>query len=233
MKAWVELWVRLKVVDLVAQTAWMTFTEKLDFENDLLGLIRYSYWGMNAEGTGNDELMEEVDRVIRMDSAFTNQNKHLYRLVLVEAAPGDVGRAGSSGTGGASAAGDEEFAIFLSRGDLALERDYPLHESCGETTAPAENVFAFDCLVRERKSDRERGYCGRLNARLSGVTVSDVKAGEVWRLIVRATSPEEAAGKIESMLITRSRREGLILNPHYQKYEIVSSRRLERKEKVR
>lgn len=233
MRAWVELWVRLKVVDLVAQTALITFTEKLDFEDDLLGLVRYSYWGMNADGAGSEDLIEEVDRVIRMDSAFTNQNKHLYRLVLAEAAPGDDGRAVSSGADGDSTSEDGELTILQSRGDLALGRDYPILESGSGTTASARDIFAFDCLVRERTNDREAGYCSRLNARLNGVAVSDMKAGEVWRLIVGATSPEEAAENIKSMLVTRTRREGLILNPHYQKYEIISSRRLKRKEKVR
>lgn len=221
--AWMELWVRLKVVDLVAQTALITFTEKLEFENELLGLVRYSYWGMNAKGGGNEELLAEVDRVIRMDSAFTNQNKHLYLLAL--AAPG-VGE----GTG---PSGDGKSRILMSTGDLTLEKDFPIRGTGGGESASDESKFAFDCLVREQDGRREKGYQGRLNGRLNGVEVVDLKAGEVWRLIVRAASANEASERVERMLITRSRKQGLLLNPHYQKYELLASIQIGRKEGVR
>ncbi len=200
MKARVELWVRLKVVDLVSQTAWMTLIEKLELGDDLRGLVHYSYWGMDVEGSDGTTILGEIDRVVRMDSAFTNQNKHLYRLI--------VGGAGSTG-------------------DLVLEKDFPLHVA--ETHRPERGgIFAFDCLVRELRSHREEGFKKRLNTRLKSVSVSDLKAGEVWRVMIRGRNEDEAAKRIEGIIVTRSRREGLLLNPHYQHFEIISSTRLER-----
>lgn len=87
-------------------------------------------------------------------------------------------------------------------------------------------LFAFDCLVRERRRDREEGFEARLNARLKGVTVSNMKCGEMWRLVVSAESEKEALATVEKMLVSRSRREGLLLNPHYQTYEILATTRL-------
>ena len=49
MKTPVQLWVRLKVIDLVTQTARITLTEKLDFADALRGMTHYWYWGMDAE----------------------------------------------------------------------------------------------------------------------------------------------------------------------------------------
>lgn len=200
MKARVELWVRLKVVDLVSQTAWMTLVEKLELGDDLRGLVHYSYWGMDAEGSDGMTILNEIDRVVRMDSAFTNQNKHLYRLIV---------------EGGGST------------GDLVLEKDFPMNVAAKHQSERG-GIFSFDCLVRELHSNREEGFKKRLNARLKAVSVSDLKAGEVWRVIIRGRNEDEAAKRIKEMIITRSRREGLLLNPHYQGFEIISSTRLEK-----
>lgn len=196
MNCSIDLWVRLKVIDLVAQTAWMTLTEKLDFESDLCGIIRYSYWGMEAEGESAGSILAEVDRVVRVDSAFTNQNKHFYSL---------------------SVHGGSE---LLASGDLDLDGDFPVRKIDGSDPAD-KAVFACDLLVREKSLEREKGFTSRLNARLDGVKVTGMKAGEVWRILVMASSEEEAAGKVKEMAVTRSRREGLLLNPHYQKYEFL------------
>ena len=211
MKTQVQLWVRLKVIDLVTQTARITLVEKLNFADALRGITHYWYWGMEAEGADAKSVLAEIDRVIRLDSAFTNQNKHLYRL-----------------TAGAG----------LVTGDLALEKDFgvPAVPSPGPAADAAKGpcrgtagtgLFAFDCLVRERRRDREAGFAERLNARLKGAKVSGMKHGEVWRLIVGAPSEKAALGDVEKMLVSRSRREGLLLNPHYQEYEIIATTRVE------
>jgi hypothetical protein len=222
MKTPVQLWVRLKVIDLVTQTARITLTEKLDFAGTLAGMTHYWYWGMEAEAADAAGALEEIDRAIRLDSAFTNQNKHLYRL---------------------SAGG-------RALGDLALEKDYAVGSGAdtsaegpigGSATGPGAEVsapgtgfragisalFAFDCLVRERRPDREAGFAARLNARLKGVTVSNMKCGEMWRLVVSAPDERQALAAVERMLVSRSRREGLLLNPHYQTYEILATTRLD------
>lgn len=204
MKGWVELWVRLKVIDLVSQTAWMTLTEKLDFDGVLCGMVRYSYWGMEADGSTGDGIISGIDRVIRLDSAFTNQNKHFYRLGL------------------SMEKGSEPEKVT---GDLKLGGDYPIMEE-GEG-AGGGKLYACDLLVTELGSDRGAGYAARLNARLDDVKVSGVVSGEVWRMIVRAGSEDEAKIKVEDMAVTRSRREGLLLNPHYQQYGFIGTHLLE------
>lgn len=190
MIADIELWVRLKVTDLVAQTAQMALAEKMGFEDDLRGIVRYSYWSMTAEGGSLDAMIDAIDREIRLDSAFTNQNKHHYLL-----------RAGGEGRS-------------LYRGGLELDKDYP---------GAAEGVFACDVLVTGQDRRSDEGFTERLAPRLEGVEITDMRSGEVWRLLVRASGAEEAAGKVERMAVTRTRREGLLLNPHYQSFEILRS----------
>lgn len=202
-----QLWVRLKVIDLVTQTARITLVDKLDFGDRLRGMTHYWYWAMDAEGGDPAAALAEIDRAIRLDSAFTNQNKHSYRLAAGEIVLGDLAlekdgaASGGPGAGGASA-------------------------SRGGASAGSE-LFAFDCLVREKSGGRETGFTERLNARLRGVSVSNMKCGELWRLVVAAPSMDAARADVEKMLVSRSRREGLLLNPHYQLYEIIATRRLD------
>ncbi|MCX5753298.1 MAG: hypothetical protein NTW97_06570, partial [Candidatus Krumholzibacteria bacterium] len=59
------------------------------------------------------------------------------------------------------------------------------------------------------------------------VVVSNMKCGEVWRLVVSAPSEQAALAAAEKMLVSRSRREGLLLNPHYQTWEILATTRLD------
>ena len=186
-----DLWVRLKVIDLVAQTAWITLTEKLGLEAELFGLARYSFWRMEIEADDGQAALDEIDRAIRLDSAFTNQNKHLYMLRM------DDGQA---------------------RGDLRLDKDYPVLTGNG-----GRSGYAVDCLVRELDTDREKGYLDRLNMRLENVRVTDLVAGEVWRILLDAGNEKEAVQKVERITVTTSRREGLLLNPHYQQLEILSA----------
>lgn len=211
---WVELWVRLKVGDLVTQTAWMTLTEKLGLADELCGLAHYTYWGMTADAPGGDAALDEIDRVVRMDSAFTNQNKHRYRLLMRESEPG----AGRSGANVLS----PSIVDLTSRGDLVLEKDLPLRGE-GKQPAGRKRIFVFDCLVRELRPDRERGFEDRLNGLLRGMTVSRLRYGEVWRVLLFARNAGEARERLDRLMVTRTRREGLLLNPHYQRFEIVSS----------
>ena len=192
MRTEARLWVRLKVIDLVAQTAWMTLTEKMGFEGDLCGMLRYSYWAMEAEGKSASAVCEAIDREIRMDSAFTNQNKHRYSLAV---------------TGGGDGA---------AAGDLSIDRDFP-RVKCGG------RIFACDLFVSEQGGGKDEGYAARLNARLAGAEVTRMKSGEVWRILVRADGAEEAARKVEEMAVTRTRKQGLLLNPHYQAFEFIGT----------
>lgn len=208
MKIRVELRVRLKVADLVAQTAWMTLTEKLDFSGRLRGLARYSYWAMDAAGDSAERIIDEIDRAVRLDSAFTNQNKHCYSLRAL---------GGPAGNG-------------LERGDLHPERDFPAMDRGRD---PRTSVFACDLLIREKDGAREEGFVSRLNGRLDGVEVSAMKAGEVWRILCGAPDGESSKRLAEEMAVTRSRREGLLLNPHYQRYEFIGVTAVEIKKELK
>ncbi len=216
MKARAELWVKLKVSDLVVETAWLTLTEKLDFAGDLRGLTRYFCWFMSVENEKSEEVIEELERVISMDSVFFNPNKHRYSLIIMK----DFPKGSEAGEGAQSRRGD-----FSPEDDFTLRPELTSGRAGGD--ARAETLYACDCLITESGSPRSDGYSVRLNSRLKDVTISGMKAGEVWRIIVKAENGKEAADKVESMAVTRSRREGLLLNPHFQRFEAIAVKPLD------
>lgn len=202
MKARAELWVKLKVTDLVVETAWLTLSEKLDFDY-LRGLTKYSCWFMKCEGKSLEETADQLDRVITLDSTFTNQNKHKYSLMIEE---------------GGDQAGKGKSSSIVKRGDLNIDEDFTLRSE-----AYSGKLYACDCFVTELESDKNKNYTDRISGRLGDISVSEMRAGLVWRLIIEADSKNDAEKKAEEISVTRSRRGGLLLNPHYQDFEIIST----------
>ena len=203
MRARAKLWVKLKVTDLVAETAWLTLTEKLEFDNLLYGLAKYSCWFMKCEGESGEAIIDDLNRVISLDSTFTNQNKHKYSLLIEDET---------------SLNEEPKKEAALRMGSFLPEKDFHLRAEAGSA-----KLYACDCLVTEMESGKDKGYTDRLNDKLNGVAVSEMRAGLVWRLIVRAGNEDDAAEKVKKMAVTRSRREGLLLNPHYEEFEIIST----------
>ncbi|MCD6379622.1 hypothetical protein J7M07_04170, partial [bacterium] len=160
-------------------------------------------WFMTCEGENTEAIIDDLDRVVSLDSTFTNQNKHKYSLIVEE----EEVLLGENGK-----------QTVLRRGDFQPEKDFPLRAE-----AESAELYMCDCLVSDLESDKDKSYTDRLNDKLNGVAVSDMRAGLVWRLIVRAGNKDDAAEKVQKMAVTRSRREGLLLNPHYQEFEIIST----------
>ncbi len=84
-----------------------------------------------------------------------------------------------------------------------------------------DGAYAVNVLVTDPESGSGDGILGALQGRLGyGDNVADVIAGNLWTLVLRADSKELAEAVAEEIAVTRSRGEGLLLNPHYQEYEM-------------
>jgi len=199
----IELWVKLKVADLVVETAWFTLTEKLDFTGTIYGLSRYSCWFMDISGPDVESILDELDGMVKLDSAFINQNKHRYSLIAERTGAGEG---------------------VLRRGDFRHESDFVFRESTPEggmlREAPQFDLYACDCLITAEENSGDY-YLDRLSGRTGNISIEDVKSGQVWRLILKAGGRDRAADLVEKIAVTRSRREGLLLNPHFQEHRII------------
>jgi len=94
MKMQVQLWVRLKVIDLVTQTARITLTEKLNFADALRGITHYWYWGMEAEGADAKGVLAEIDRVMQGFDALLAPSRPVPSTKVDEEFPSAIRGAG-------------------------------------------------------------------------------------------------------------------------------------------
>ena len=70
------------------------------------------------------------------------------------------------------------------------------------------------------RPDLMRGSNASLRA--DGVRLRSLRSGTLWLLTLRAADEAEAKGLTAAIAITRSRREGLLLNPQYQEGHLLS-----------
>ncbi len=87
--------------------------------------------------------------------------------------------------------------------------------------ATADGACAVNVLVTDPQSGSGDAILGALQGRLGyRDQVSEVVAGNLWTVVLKADSREQAEAIAKEIAVTESRGEGLLLNPHYQEYEM-------------
>jgi len=85
----------------------------------------------------------------------------------------------------------------------------------------ADGTCAVNVLVTDPDSGSGEAVLSALQGRLGyRDQVSAVVAGKLWTLVLKADSEEQAEAIAKEIAVTESRGEGLLLNPHYQEYEM-------------
>lgn len=87
--------------------------------------------------------------------------------------------------------------------------------------ASEDGLWTVNILVTDPDSGAGGGILSALRGRLGyGNEVVDVVAGNLWVLALKADSREEAEQIAEKLAVTVSRDQGLLLNPHFQQYQM-------------
>jgi phosphoribosylformylglycinamidine (FGAM) synthase PurS component len=87
--------------------------------------------------------------------------------------------------------------------------------------SPPEGTQAVCVLITDPDSGAGEAVLSALHGRLGyRDRVEAVLAGTLWTLMLKAENQHRARQLAEQIAVTRSQGEGLLLNPHYQKYEI-------------
>ncbi len=85
-----------------------------------------------------------------------------------------------------------------------------------------EGLWRVEVLVTDAEGAEADDIQQALTQRLGyGGRVSAVRRGILWTLLLTAASADEARDIAESITVTRSRSEGLLVNPHFQAWEII------------
>lgn len=88
-------------------------------------------------------------------------------------------------------------------------------------TVPDSGQSAVSILVIDPAGGSGRDIAEALQNRLGyGDVVREVVAGTLWTLVVDADDEDRARRIAEEITVTKSRSEGLLMNPHYQDYEM-------------
>jgi hypothetical protein len=214
-----ELIVFLKDADLVATTAFLTLTGKMGYAETLLGLKRFDYFKLTL-GRRPDEDPEAVigglRRVLSSQTTFYNRNKHHYLLSC-------------SWNGGSASHGTD---LELARRKLATDvskafeyekdRNLRVQRAADRIILRDKPVFLASLLVQEIEPAGRRALSGKLSEDLSGRSIDFIDKGVMWWMAIRTPERSQAKQVLEEMTVTVKRDKGLLVNPNYQSYRVIS-----------
>jgi phosphoribosylformylglycinamidine (FGAM) synthase PurS component len=92
----------------------------------------------------------------------------------------------------------------------------------GEQPESKTEAGTFDVavLVRDVDGDKGPGLCNALAKMGYGDAVRSVQAQTMWAMKIHAKNAEAARKIAEEIAVTHNRKQGLLVNPHYQEYSI-------------
>lgn len=93
----------------------------------------------------------------------------------------------------------------------------PRQERAG--LARTDGLFVANCLVRSLEYDPGPGLVASLQG-LGHERVRGIQTGTLWTLHLRVEDEARARSIAESIALTTSRSQGLLMNPHYQTCEV-------------
>ena len=97
----------------------------------------------------------------------------------------------------------------------------------GRVILGESSIYRAEILVEDIEPVAREALCDKLEAELatSPVTVSEL--GIRWNLALRVDSEEEAKRIAHEITVTEGRNRGLLLNPNYQQYTLLTLSQIE------
>ncbi|MBD3292249.1 MAG: hypothetical protein GF393_04955 [Armatimonadia bacterium] len=111
----------------------------------------------------------------------------------------------------------EETNLFVNPNKHVYELRNP--EKRG-ANAGQDGEWLVNVLVTSPDDSSGDGIASALNGRLGYGKVSGVETGVLWTMQIVADSEEAAREVAESITVTRSQSQGILMNPHFQEYEV-------------
>jgi hypothetical protein len=213
--------VALKGIDPVVNTAYLTLTGKMGYSNNLLALNRLESYEFTVGCADAASTLKRLRDFVSTQTVFYNRNKHNYFL--------DCGWDGDRHTEGTPIDRLESLADQAARwGQIDKPQDLN-----GQATPPRvilldNPIYRAEVLVEDIDTAARRSLAEKLEAELSTTPVSVSELGTRWNLALRVESEEEAKRVAREIAVTEGRSRGLLLNPNYQKYTLLSLGEIDR-----
>jgi hypothetical protein len=209
----VRLHVWLKGVDLVANTAFLTLTEKLGYADRLLGLARLDIAEFTAEVPDADAAARQLSRLFAGSSAFYNRNKHSYFL--------DFRVSGKTLATDGTPREDVERRLAAEVGRAGGGEEKHSREQDRSVIFKQSPVFRTQVLVEEREPSARIALARTIEDELGQASVAVSALGVCWVLALAAPTEEEASAVTEEIVVSLRRDRGLLMNPNDQEARVL------------
>lgn len=210
-----------KGADLIAETAFLTLTGKMNFEGRLLAIKRFDNFRFELESGDPDGAVSLLRDILARQSTFYNRNKHGH--VLHCTWPGGQFHEGPDRSALQQRLAGEAMKSVVIK---SVAKNHGGRD--GEQVILKENqVFLIDSLVEEQDPSVRSSLAQKLQTDLGGIPVSVLSNGTLWWLVLSAPDEPAARAMAEEMAVSERRDRGLLLNPNYQRFEVVSATAME------
>jgi hypothetical protein len=202
-------------MDPVVNTAYLTLVGKMGYRGKLLALTRLESYAFSVECDDPSSTLGRLRRFLSTQSTFYNRNKHNYFL--------DCHWDGEQHTEGAPADVLQPMISQIKRWaevDKGQDLDgNPAPDRVILTRAP---IYQSEVLVEDIDTAVKRSLAKKLEVELAARPVKVFELGIRWYLALGVESDEEAKRVTAEITVTESRNSGLLLNPNYQRYKLLS-----------
>lgn len=216
----VRLRVGLKGIDPVVSTAYLTLVDKMGYRGRLLAINRLESHAFSVECGDAASALQRLRRFLATQSTFYNRNKHNYFL---ECSWGD-----DRHTEGVPVESLESMAVQAARW-AAVEAEQDLDGKPGSDRVILQSapIFRPEILVEDTDPAGKLSLANKLETELAAGPVTVSESGIRWYLALDVSSDEEARRLAEEIAVTKRRDLGLLLNPNYQRYKLLSLEEIE------
>jgi phosphoribosylformylglycinamidine (FGAM) synthase PurS component len=110
----------------------------------------------------------------------------------------------------------EETNLFVNPNKHVYEVRFPEDR----TGVSEDGEWLVSVLVTSPDDSSGEGIASALNGRLGYREVQSVVTGVLWTMRIAADSEDAAREIAEAITVTRSQSQGILMNPHFQEYEM-------------
>jgi hypothetical protein len=216
----VRLRVGLKGADPVVNTAYLTLVEKMGYQGKLFAINRLESYAFNVPTEDAASTLGRLTRFLSTTTVFYNRNKHNYFL--------DCQWRGHRHGEGATLESLESFSAQLAMwAEVDNAQDSGGQRTPGRVIFRGAPVYRTEILVEDIEDTGTRSLAALLESELGVSPVTMTELGIRWHLALGVESDAEAERVAEEIAVTKSRNHGLLLNPNYQRYKLLSVEQIE------
>jgi hypothetical protein len=192
----------------------------MGYSDNVLALKRLESYAFTVGCADAASTLQRLREFVSTRTIFYNRNKHNYFL--------DCRWDGGQHAEGTSIDRLESLAAQAARWSKVDEsQDLDGQVTPARVILRDNPIYRAEVLVEDIDPAAKRSLAAKLEAELATTPVSVSELGIRWCLALRVESEEEAKRVTREVAVTEGRNHGLLLNPNYQRYRLLSLSQIE------